>query len=588
VKRTIWANVFPFLLWWPQVTRDTLRADLIAGLTGAVVVLPQGIAFATIAGMPPEYGLYAAMVPAIVAALFGSSWHLVSGPTTAASILLFSVLSALAEPGSIDYVRYALTLTFMVGFVQLAMGMARLGFLVNFISHSVVVGFTSGAAILIAANQIKHFFGLEMPSGLHLHEVLIQLFRAIGDVHPYATVVGLATLTAGIVSQRVAPRIPYLIVAMLAGCIVSALLDHYLGREVTAINRVGAFPPTLPPVSSPDFSFSTMQQLAPATLAVTVLALAEAVSIARSLGLRSGQIISGHQEFIGQGLSNIAGSFFSAYVATGSFNRSAVNYQAGAKTPLSAILAGGLLIVVVLLLAPLGEYLPNAVMSGILFLVAWGLVDFHHIRRILRASPTDSLVLVITFLATLFLALDFAVLLGVFVSLVVYLSRTSRPSVLVRVPDPQHPKRKFTSNAELPECPQLKLVRIDGSLFFGAVDYVAARLRAMTQESPEQKHLLLLARSINFIDVAGAELLARVARDRREMGGCLYLHQIKEATGDTLTRGGYSEQLREQNIFDSKSEAIATIFEHLDKRICARCDKRIFEECATVPSAQDT
>lgn len=578
-----WKRYYPFLLWWSLVNRQTLRADLTAGLTGAVVALPQGVAFATIAGMPPQYGLYAAMIPAIVAALFGSSWHLVSGPTTAASLLLFSALSELAEPGTSDYVQLALTLTFMVGLIQLIMGGVGLGFLVTFISHSVIVGFTAGAAILIATNQLQHFFGVAIPAELPFHEILLHFIQQLGKAHGYTTLIGTVTLLAGVLAKVLLPRIPHLIVAMVAGSLAAAMLELAVEPGNAGLRTVGSLPATLPPLSSPEISFPALTALAPVALAVSLFALTEAVAIARSLALQSGQIIRGNQEFIGQGLSNLVGSFFSAYVATGSFNRSAVNFQTGAKTPLAAVFAGSLLIVVVIVVAPLGSHLPNAAMAGILLLVAWGLIDLTHIRRTLRASRADSVVLWVTFLATLFLELEFAILLGMFLSLVVYLARTSRPRVLVRVPDPKHPRRLFTSDPMLPECPQLKLVRIDGSLFFGAVDYVGERLRALQKEYPRQKHLLILARSINFVDVAGAELLAREARERRAMGGRLYLHQIKEATCETLIRGGYHDDIGPEHIFDSKYEAIAAIFQRLDKTICTRCDKRIFKECASIP-----
>ena len=289
----------------------TIKSDLTAGLTGAIVVLPQGVAFATIAGMPPEYGLYAGMVPAIIAALFGSSWHLVSGPTTAASIVLFSSLSVYAEPGSAEYVTLALTMTLMVGLIELSLGLARMGALVNFISHSVIVGFTAGAAILIASKQLKNFFGVEIPRGGHLHDVLINFWGEIGHINGYVTLVAAVTLLSGIAVKRWMPRLPYLIVAMVLGSLVSILINQIFGSETTGIATVGALPSSLPPLSSPSFSMDTIKNLAPASLAVTLFALTEAVSIGRSLGARSGQRIDGNQEFIGRGLSNSAGSFVS-------------------------------------------------------------------------------------------------------------------------------------------------------------------------------------------------------------------------------------------------------------------------------------
>ncbi len=576
-------RLFPFIRWWPMVNRETLKADTLAGLTGAIVVLPQGVAFAVIAGMPPEYGLYTAMVPAVIAALFGSSWHLVSGPTTAASLVLFASLSAFAEPTTEQYVALAITLTFMVGVTQVAMGWARLGTLVNFISHSVIIGFTAGAAILIASNQIKHFFGVDIPRGLHFHEILIHFAGQLGQINPYVTAAGVATLASGILIKRFAPKVPYMIVAMVVGSLVGVLLDAIYGSSVTHIKTVGALPASLPPLSMPDFSTETLKELAPAVLAVTLLALTEAISIGRSIAVKTGQHLDSNQEFIGQGMSNIVGSFFSAYVATGSFNRSGVNYQAGAKTPIAAMLSGILLVGVVLAVAPLAAYLPNAAMAGILFLVAWGLIDFHHIKKIFQASNTDFAVLAVTFVATLTLELEFAILLGVILSLVIYLSRTSRPRVVSRVPDPKDPKRAFVTDSRLPECPQVKIVRIDGSLFFGAVSHVAETLREFRQRNPHQKHVLLIASGINFIDVAGAELLAQEAQNYRRLGGGLYFYRIKEGVCGPLRKGGYIKEIGDENMFDSKTEALTEIFEKLDKDICARCDERIFKECETVP-----
>jgi len=588
LNRDFWRIFAPFLLWWPEVNRTTLRADAMAALTGTVVVLPQGVAFATIAGMPPEYGLYAAMIPAAVAALFGSSRLLVSGPTTPASIVVFSSLIGLADPGTADYVAYALTLTFMVGVIELTLGIVRLGTLVNFISHSVVVGFTAGASVLIAVSQLDKFFGIDIPRGLHLPQTLLYFFQHLGDIHPYATAVGLTTLLSGIYFRRHFPRIPYMILALIAGTVVAWLISRflYVGGPAPGIQVVGALPATLPPLSTPDFDLGVIKDLAPAALAVTLFALTEAVSISRSLAARSGELVDGNQEFIGQGLSNVLGSFFSSYVSTGSFNRSAVNQEVGAKTPLAAAITGLLLMVVVLFVAPLLAFLPNAAMAGILFLVGFGIIDFKHIRKIVRASRSDSIVLWGTFLATLFLALDFAIILGVFLSLVTYLHRASRPVVRVRVPDPRLPKQRFSTDPSLPECPQLKIVRIDGPLFFGAVNYVAERLRVIAKHYGAQKHLLILARTISFIDVAGAEMLAREARLRREAGGQLYFHQLQEGARTLLEEGEYLDDVPDENFFATKGEAIASIFERLDRGICVRCDKRIFNECRAVPKVE--
>ena len=583
----IWIRrLFPFLAWRHELTPRNLRADFIAGLTGAIVVLPQGVAFAFIAGMPPEYGLYAGMVPAIVAALWGSSRHLVSGPTTAASVVLFSALSAFAEPATHEYVKLALTLTFMVGVLELAMGLARLGTLVNFISHSVIVGFTAGAALLIATKQIKNFFGVEIPRGLHFHEILLHFGARLDEINVYVTAVGAVTLATSVLVRRRWPRLPHMLVAMIAGSVFAVALEAVVGAGRAGIAKVGALPASLPPLSSPEFDWKTMRELAPAALAMTLFALTEAVSIARSIAARAGYQIDGNQEFIGQGLSNIVGSFFSGYVATGSFNRSALNYAAGARTPVAAVLAGVLLMGIVVAVAPLVAYLPNAAMAAILFVVAWGLIDLKHIRHILRASRSDTAVLATTFFGALFLDLEFAILAGVILSLVLYLMRTSHPRILPRVPDPRLPKRQFNTDPSLPECPQLKMVRIDGSLFFGAVPHVQETLAEYEREKPEQRHLLLLMHGVNFADVAGAEFLAHEAERRRARGGGLYLYRVKEGVMEVLRRGGYIETIGEENCFRSKSDAIGYIVRRLDPEICRRCTARIFKECESLPGPQ--
>ncbi|MDH5301400.1 MAG: SulP family inorganic anion transporter [Gammaproteobacteria bacterium] len=582
-------TLFPFLMWWHRVDGQSLRADLLAGLTGAVVVLPQGVAFATIAGMPPEYGLYAGMVPAIIAALYGSSWHLVSGPTTAASIVLFSAISAYAEPGSIDYVRLVLTLTFMVGVIQLTMGLARLGTLVNFISHSVVIGFTAGAAILIIAAQIKNFFGLEMERGLRFYEVLLSMVSQLDKINWFVTTVALATLLSGIAARRWWRKFPYMIVAMTVGTGLSILFNGIYGQSYTGISTVGALPEQLPPLSSPEFSLEVIRELAPVAFAVTLFALTEAVSIARSIAVKSGQQINGNQEFIGQGMSNIFGGFFSGYVATGSFNRSGLNYEAGAKTPLSAVFAAVMLMGIVLLVAPYVTYLPNAAMAGILFLVGWTLIDFHHIKRVLKASRSEGGILVATFVATLFLELEFAIFLGVLLSLIAYLNRTSRPRILSRMPDPRLPHRAFNTDPELQECPQLKIVRIDGSLFFGAVAHCRDTFARFSEMHPEQKHVLVVCSGIHFVDVAGAEFLVEEANRHRREGGGMYLYDVKDAVCSCFKQGGYGQEIGQENIFRSKQEALNVITsQRLDREICRRCPHRVFKECATLAGEKES
>jgi SulP family sulfate permease len=585
VNNTTWLYRFaPFLRWWPMVGPATLRADLLAGLIGAIVVLPQGIAFATLAGLPPQYGLYAAMVPAVVAALFGSSWHLVSGPTNAISLVVFATLSPLAEPQTPAYVGLVLTLTFMVGALQLAMGLARLGSLVNFISHTVIVGFTAGAALLIIASQMRNFFGVDLPRGTLFFRTFYNFFASLDQIQPYVLAVGLATLLAGIAARRWLPKVPYMIVAMVVGSLTAAVLNGALGAEHTGIKTIGALPGALPPLSLPHFSFDTMRDLLDVALAVTALALTEAVSIARSIAVKSGQRIDGNQEFIGQGLSNLAGAFFSGYAASGSFNRSGLNYEAGAKTPLAAAFSAGFLLIIVLGVAPLAAYLPIASMGAILFLVAWGLFDFRQMRTIVRSSRAETAVLLVTLIATLVMHLEFAIFVGITLSFFLYLNRTSHPAIRVLAPNPDDPQRKFEPLREgQAECPQVKIVRIEGSLYFGAVNHVEEFLHRLRETYPEQKHLLLMAKSVNFIDIAGAEMLAHEARWRRRQGGRLYFYSLRAGAEEILKKPDYLGDIGEDALFRTKHGAIQEIFARADRNICRRCRARVFMECQSLP-----
>jgi SulP family sulfate permease len=574
-------RILPFMRWGRGMTRSSIRADAIAGLTGAAIVLPQGVAFAAIAGMPPEYGLYTSMVPAIIAALFGSSWHLVSGPTTAASVIMFASLSGIAHPGTSEYVAMAITLAFMVGTLQLVMGLARLGVLVNFISHSVVVGFTAGAACLIAAKQANNFFGIAIPTGSHLVESIEFLWVFREYLHPLVSLVAIITLLSGILMQRRFGGMS-MIFALLIGSFTAALFNLFFGEHSSGIVMVGALPQQLPPLSMPQFSLETFRELSPLALAMTLFALTEAVSIARSIALKSGQSLNGNQEFIGQGLSNIFGSFFSSYVATGSFNRSGANYDSGARTPLAAALAGVLLIALVLLVAPLTSYLPKAAVSGLLFLVAWRLINFSQILKILRSDKNEAVILGIVFFGTVFFSIEFAILAGVILSLMIFLRKTSRPRLSPRVPDPESRTRKFIFGQFHPECPQLKILRLDDSLYFGSVAHVGELLRRYREHYPEQKHLFLLTKGIAQVDIAGAELLVNETRERRAMGGDLYMYRLRDSASKVFDRGGYSDEIGETNIFDAKGEAIPAIFDRLDKSICATCESRIFLECQSI------
>jgi SulP family sulfate permease len=574
-----WLNkLFPVLRWWPKVKKETVRADLMAGLTGTIILLPQAVAYAIIAGLPPEYGLYTAIVPVIISALFGSSWHLVSGPTAAISIVVFATISPLAEPGTASYINLVMTLTFLVGIFKLALGVARMGVLVNFISHSVVIGFTAGAGILIAVSQLKNFFGVHIPVGGSFYHTLFLFVQQFRFFNPFAVSVGLVTLLSGFLAKKYVPKIPYMITAMLVGSLSALTLKWLFGPSIE-VETVTAIPRSLPPLSHPEFSADAFHKLAAIALAVTMLSLTEALSIARAVALKSGQRIDGNQEFVGQGLANILGSFSSGYVSSGSFTRSGINYSAGAKTPLASVFSAGLLVVTLLLFAPLAGYLPIASMAALLFMVAYSLIEIRHIKIITTTSHSESAVLFTTLFATLFLELQFAIYVGVILSLILFLERTARPTVRDAVPAADEGSYHFVPQNNQPDCCQLKMVFIDGAIYFGAVNHVQQTLHRIDELNPTQKHVLILAPGINFIDIAGAELLAQEAKRRKLMGGGLYFHRLKEPVVDTLTKGGYLDEIGRENLLTMGQNVIDAIYPKLDSNICRNCPTRIFKQC---------
>jgi sulfate permease, SulP family len=403
-------NLAPWTSWQGNVNRENLVKDGAAALTGALIVLPQAMAYALIAGLPAQYGLYCAIVPAILAALFGSSWHLVSGPTAAISIVVFASLAPLATAGSEHYIKLALTLAFLAGCLQLMLAFAKLGKLADKISHSVIVGFTSGAAFLIAASQLKHFLGLSLAQSTTFFATLGQVRSSLSESSLPVIAVGCFTLAATILSKKWFKRMPHMVLGMVAGTLLGYCLQS------PQIRLVGTLPSALPQLSLPSFDPSVWLILGKASFVIALLALTEAIAIAKAVALRSGQVIDGNQETFGQGISNIAGSFFSGYPSSGSFTRSGVNYEAGAKTPLAAIFSAFILMAMLLLVAPLVSYLPIASMAAVLLIVAWGLIDTKAIRVCIKNKKSAAIFLV-TFILCLLTGIEIAVFAGIALSI---------------------------------------------------------------------------------------------------------------------------------------------------------------------------
>ncbi len=602
---TLLGHVFErvFGAWVRQVSPATLRADAMAGLLGAVLVLPQGIAFATLAGLPPEYGLYTAVVPCIIAALFGSSWHVMSGPTNANSLALFAMLSPLAIAFSPLYIQLALAITVMVGVLQWLIGALRLGVLANFISPAVLFGFTSGAALLIAVHALPDLLGLTAAPEHSAGAVLGHVLRQLPLVNPAALAVAGITLGVALLLRRFRRRWPYMLIGLIVATALAWLWSHFLtsgsAMPSSALRMVGQIATPWPRFEVPRISWAQASDLIGLAFALTIVALGQAISITKTVALRSGQRIDANREFRGQGLSNIVGGFFSSYVSCGSMNRSMPNLEAGARTPLASVFSALLLLALVAVSSQLLAQIPMAALSGLLVLVALALLDLARWRQLFDLSRSDFGIALATGVATVTIRLEIAILLGMILSLMSFLYRTSRPAMRTMGFDSRGLDRQFVvidtpddpdeppHHQVLPECPQLKLLRMEGEVYFGATQHVADILHALRSQPQPQKHLLVMAKSMNFIDLAGAELWEAELAARRAMGGDLYFHRPRPEVIRMWRKTGFTRVLGPEHQFPDKFTAISTIFSKLDPEICRHCSARIFRECKTAPGADD-
>jgi len=568
---------FPFLNWLP-LAKKSWKDDLIAGITGTIIVIPQAVAFAMIAGLPPVYGFYTAMITPIIAALFGSSYHLISGPTTAISIVVYATISSFVDPGSDieQYVALTLVLTFMAGIIQFAMGLARMGRLVNFVSHSVIIGFTAGAGVLIAFKQLKHVFGLDIPQGSSFYNIVKYIINNISETNWYVFTIAVGTLLIAIIIRQFIKPLSryYMLIAMVLG----SFLAIFLGGEANGIETVGKIPSNLPPFRMPELNLTNVKNLSGGALTVALLGLIEAVAIARSIALTSHQRIDSNREFKGQGLSNIIASFFSSYMGSGSFTRSGVNLQAGAKTPMSAIFSASFLMIILLLFSNFAAFLPKPAMGGIILLVGFNLIDFHHIKQVVKSSGREIIVLSTTLFGTLFFELETALFSGIALSLFFYLERTAKPNIAILGSSKTHRFINVVRDSNVKVCPQLKIVRIDGSIYFGALEVVSDFFNNL-YEKGEIKHVLVVAKGINFIDLAGATWLTHEAKKWQERGGGIYFSSLTIVSQQILKKGGFRIEIGEENFYKDKRTAIAEIYKKLDKDICGKCEARVFYEC---------
>lgn len=578
--QTIVLTLFPFFTWARNQTPNTLKKDIAAGLTGAVLVLPQGVAYAYIAGLPPEIGLYTAVVSASIAALFGSSFHMISGPTAALSIVVASVVHQIGYTSVEEQMSIVITLSFLVGLIQFSFGALRLGALVNFISHTVIIGFTTGAALLIATSQMKHLFGIELASQLSFFEEVSAIAQHVSQLNPYALAIGVATLLASVIVKSINKKLPYLLIGMVVGSLFCWLLE----AQTHGVTMVESMPRGLPPISIPDMSLSNLQSLFSGAFAVALLGLIEAVSIARAISMRSKQVIDGNQEFIGQGMSNLIGGFFSCYPSSGSFTRSGANYDTGAVSPLSAVYAAIFVALVIAFIPSATSYLPLPAMAGSVLLIAGNLVNRKEIVETIKLSHAEAIILAGTFFSTLFFQLEFAIYVGIVLSIGFYLHRTSRPRVIEVAPiqDAQNRIIRNIKRYSLEVCPQIKIIRIDGSLYFGSVDYVQKEMAKLSHD--EAKHLIIVAKGINFMDASGVHLLESEISRIEKLDGTVRICSLKGTVLDEINAMPVFKSFLARYLTNNTKNAISGLLMNIDQEKCRQCSARIFNECTNFPS----
>ncbi len=561
--------------------REDLRPDLIAGLTVAIVMLPQAIAYALVAELPPQMGLYAAIIATIIGALWGSSHHLHTGPTNTTSLIVLSGLLTVAVPGTPEYLIAAGVMAVWVGVIRLFLGLIRMGFLANFVSDAVVIGFTGGAGILIVVNQLKHLFRVDVARSPLFFNTLTEIAGQMTAVHLPSLAIGVGMILFLILLKRFKPRWP----APLLGMVLASIAVVSLHLEAQGVIVLGELPKGLPPLARlPIFDLDLLRQMASGIFAVAIIGLVEATSISRAIAAQSGQYLENDQEFVGQGIANIITGIFSGYPSSGSLTRSLVNYEAGSRTQLGAVFSGLFVLIAMLVFAPWAQFLPRAALAGLLVFTGSRMINRSEMRRIWHTSRGDSAIMAGTLAATLLLPLEVAVLTGVMISFARYIARTSHPAVHSMVPDAAFAHLSY--QPEKPECPQLGILTIEGSLYFGATQHVEDSIRENRETHPGQQFLLLRMNQVNHCDITGLHLLETILRLYRQQGGDVFMAGVRQPVWDKMRLSHFDEMLGVSH-FLSDERAIEHIFyKILDPGVCIyNCPYKIWRECQSLPKS---
>ncbi|TVZ56103.1 SulP family sulfate permease [Lutibacter sp. Hel_I_33_5] len=533
-------QLIPILEWLPNYKASNFRGDFIAGITVGIILIPQGIAYALIAGLPPIYGLYAALVPQLMYAIFGSSRQVAVGPVAMDSLIVATGVSTLALAGSESYISIAILLALMVGVIQFFMGVFRLGFIVNFLSKPVITGFTSAVALIIGLNQFKNLLGVDFIQSDQIQILLEDIWSNILSFNNHTTLIGIGAILIIIIFRKINKNIPNALIVV----IISILVMRYFGKNFIDVSIVKEIPSGLPKFDIPNFEFEQIRELLPIALTLVMVGYLETISIGKSLEAKQDEYrIRPNQELIALGVSNIVGSLFKAYPSTSSFSRSAINEESGGKTGMAAIISFGMVLITLLFLTPLFYHLPKTVLAAIIIVSVAGLINFKEASFLWKSNTLDFWLMMATFLATLLLGIEFGIITGVGLSLIVLIFRTSRPYVteLGQVPDSDFYRNKNRFKDVIVEK-DIIIFRFDAQLFYANASYFRDNLEEMTLAKGDNLKLIVLdGESINRVDSTGVEMLKDRVRFYKKKGITFYFAGIKGPVRDSLFKAGLLE-----------------------------------------------
>ncbi len=548
-------NLIPALGWLPKYNKEQLKGDLSAGLTVGVMLIPQGMAYAMIAGLPPIYGLYASTIPLILYAIFGTSRQLAVGPVAMVSLLTAAGIGAIAEVGTETYIALAIALAFFIGVIQFLLGVFRLGFLVNFLSHPVISGFTSAAALIIGLSQLKHLLGVDIARSHHIHEIIIQAFENIGGINWATFSVGVVGILLIMGIKKLNKAIPGPLLAVIFGI----LAVSGLGLTDYGVKIVGEVPSGLPALALPSFNWETLELLLPTALAISLVGFMESIAVAKAIQAKHKDYkIDANQELIGLGLANLGGAFIQAYPVTGGFSRTAVNDQAGAKTGMASIISAGLIILTLLFLTPLFYYLPKAILASVIMVAVFGLIDLKEAVHLWHANRSDFWMLMVTFIGTLSLGIEQGIGIGVILSLAMIIFRTTRPHVaeLGQVPGTTFYRNKERFK-QVNGREDLLIVRFDAQLYFANINFFRDKLEEMIAAKGQGLRTIIInAESINNMDSSAVHAIEDMVNDFKANGWNIFFTGVKGPVRDAMVRGHLVEKIGENNFFMSVQEAV--------------------------------